>query len=107
MFDFAGIPVGFVLLILFVLFTIWKSIVIVPNKSVMIVERLGKYLVAYEAGLHFVILVFYRVAYVLSLKSLTLLVPKQSGLPKDLLILSLDVVLFIMYVNPVKVVTDV
>jgi len=74
--------------------------VVVPQQSVYVVERLGKFNKVLAAGFHLLIPIFDRVAYVHSLKEMAIDVPNQSAITKDNVTLNLDGVLYIKIDDP-------
>ena len=75
--------VAIVILVLFIIIVFLKTARVVPQKTVFIVERLGKYKATLEAGFHILIPFVDRVAYKHSLKEIVMDVPPQSCITKD------------------------
>jgi regulator of protease activity HflC (stomatin/prohibitin superfamily) len=75
---------------------------VVPQRTVYIVERLGKYHASLEAGLHFLIPFIDRVAYRHSLKEMAIDVPPQDCITKDNIQVEVDGVLYFQIIDPVK-----
>jgi regulator of protease activity HflC (stomatin/prohibitin superfamily) len=73
--------------------------VIVPQKIAWIVERLGKFHKVLEPGLHFLIPLADRVAYVHSLKEEAVMIPNQQAITKDNVTISIDGVLYLRVVD--------
>lgn len=91
--------IGLILLLFIVLV---KTARIVPQKSVFIVERLGKYRATLEAGFHILMPFVDRVAYRHSLKEMAMDVHPQSCITKDNIQVEVDGVLYFQIVDPVK-----
>jgi len=89
--------------IVFVVFIIvLRSARIVPQKTVFILERLGKYHATLEAGFHILIPFVDRVAYKHSMKEMVIDVPPQQCITKDNIAVEVDGILYIQIVDPVK-----
>jgi len=71
----------------------------VPQQYAWVVERLGKAKVL-QAGLHFLIPVVDRIAYVHSLKEQTIAVPNQTAVTSDNVTINIDGVLYVKIVDP-------
>lgn len=85
-----------------ILFIIFKIAVIVPEKKVYIVERLGKYKKKFEAGLHFMIPIFDRIAYKHTLKEEAIDVAPQHCITADNVQVQVDGILYLRIVDPVS-----
>ncbi len=95
--DSFGEVVGVVLLIalaVFVLIAIFRNIVIVPQATQFVVERLGKYRKTWEAGLHLKIPIIERIAKRASLKEQVLDTPPQPVITKDNVTIQIDSVVY-------------
>ncbi len=79
-----------------------KGIIIVPNQTAVIIERLGKYRTTLLAGFHVIIPVIDRKAYVRSLKEEVLDVPAQTCITSDNVSVSIDGVIYMQVVDPQK-----
>lgn len=88
------------IIVLFILLK--KTIIIVPQKSAYIVQRLGKYRCTFEAGLHLIIPFIDKLAYKLSLKEMAIDVPPQQCITKDNIMVDVDGVLYMQVIEPVK-----
>jgi regulator of protease activity HflC (stomatin/prohibitin superfamily) len=89
-------------LLLLVVIILSKSARVVPQKTVFIIERLGKYHATFEAGFHFVVPFVDRIAYKHSLKEMVIDVPAQSCITKDNIQVEVDGILYMQVVDPVK-----
>ena len=90
------------LLALFVLITLFKSAVVVPQKSIFIVERLGKYHATLDAGFHLLIPFFDRIMYKHTMKEMVIDVPPQTCITKDNIQVEVDGILYMQIMDPVK-----
>ncbi|MCC6398541.1 MAG: paraslipin, partial [Bacteroidetes bacterium] len=75
---------------------------VVPQKTVFIVERLGKYSRTLEAGFHILVPFIDRIAYKHSLKEFAMDVPSQACITKDNIQVEVDGILYYQIVDPVK-----
>jgi regulator of protease activity HflC (stomatin/prohibitin superfamily) len=89
-------------LVLFAFIVIMRSARVVPQKTVFIVERLGKYHATLEAGFHILIPFIDRVAYKHTLKEMVIDVPPQSCITKDNIAVEVDGILYMQIMDPVK-----
>jgi len=89
-------------LVLFLFIVLLRTLRIVPQKTVFIVERLGKYHATLEAGLHFLIPFMDRIAYRHSLKEMAIDVPPQDCITKDNIQVEVDGVLYFQIIDPTK-----
>ena len=92
----------FALVALFVLIAVAKTATVVPQKTAFIVERLGKYRCTLEAGFHLMFPFIDRIAYKHSLKEQAIDVPPQECITKDNIMVSVDGILYMQVMDPVK-----
>ncbi len=89
-------------LIFFVFLLIMRTARIVPQKTLFIVERLGKYHATLEAGFHILLPFVDKVAYKHSMKEMVIDVPPQACITKDNIAVEVDGILYIQIMDPVK-----
>jgi len=78
----------------------FQTIRIVPQRVAFIVERLGKFSGALEAGFHILVPFIDKVAYKHSLKEQALDVPPQTCITQDNISVEVDGILYIQVVDP-------
>ena len=98
----SGGLIFFAIVALVVLVAILKTAVVVPQKTAYIVERLGKYRTTLEAGFHILLPFFDRIAYRHTLKEMAIDVPPQECITKDNIAVSVDGILYLQVMDPVK-----
>ncbi|CDR95604.1 stomatin-like protein, putative [Babesia bigemina] len=74
--------------------------VIVPQQTVYVVERFGKFSRTIGAGVHILLPLIDRISYVHSLKEDAIVLPNQTAITKDNVILQIDGVLYVKCVDP-------
>ncbi|MGN6533809.1 MAG: SPFH domain-containing protein [Ginsengibacter sp.] len=91
-----------VFIILFLLVAFLSTFKVVPQRSVYIIERLGKFNRALEAGFHILIPFIDKVAYKQNLKEQALDVASQICITKDNIAVEVDGVLYLQVIDPQK-----
>ena len=90
------------ILIFMAIVVLSKCIVVVPQRSAYIVQRLGRYSNTLEAGFHLLMPFVDRIAYRHTLKEQVIDVPPQSCITRDNIAVDVDGVLYLQVVDPVK-----
>ncbi|MCD6174960.1 MAG: paraslipin [Planctomycetes bacterium] len=91
-----------IVIIAFVLITLFKTARVVPQKQAYIVERLGKYSKTLEAGFHILTPFLDKVAYRHTLKEQAVDVPPQQCITKDNIAVEVDGILYMQVIDPKK-----
>ena len=97
------------LLILLVIIVVlaFLSIKVVKQSEVYIIERLGKFHKAADAGLTIIIPFIDRISSVVLLKEQTMDIPPQGVITKDNVTIDIDIVVFYQITDPVKAVYEI
>ena len=100
---------GFILIILliFILIVAFKTIKIVRQSEVYIIERLGRFHKVAGAGLTIIIPFIDKVRSVVSLKQQTMDVPPQGVITSDNVTITVDTVVFYKITDPAKAVYEI
>ena len=88
--------------ILFVFFILYHLILIVPMRERCVIERLGKYRVTLEPGLHILIPFVDRVAYRHETREQCLNIPHQSCISRDNIQVDVDALIYLKVMDPYK-----
>ena len=99
-------PFLIALLVIIVVIAI-KSIKVVRQSEVYIIERLGKFHKIADAGLTIIIPFFDHVRSVVSLKQQTMDVPPQGVITRDNVTITIDTVVFYQITDPAKAVYEI
>lgn len=91
-----------VVLILFLLVAFLSTFKVVPQRSVYIVERLGKYSRTLDAGFHILIPFIDKIAYRQNLKEQAIDVASQICITKDNIAVEVDGILYLQVIDPQK-----
>lgn len=90
------------IVVFFVIVTLFKCVRVVPQRSAYIVERLGKYHKTLEAGFHLLMPIIDRVSYRHTLKEQAIDVPPQMCITRDNISVEVDGILYLMVIDPAK-----
>ena len=91
-----------IFIIVFLLIALLSTFKVVPQRSVYIIERLGKFSRSLEAGFHILIPFIDKVAYKQNLKEQALDVASQICITKDNIAVEVDGVLYLQVIDPQK-----
>jgi regulator of protease activity HflC (stomatin/prohibitin superfamily) len=90
------------LLLLFAVITLFRSIRIIPQARAGVVERFGKYRATLDAGLNVLVPFVDRVRYTLDLREQVVSFPPQPVITEDNLVVSIDTVIYFQVTDPVS-----
>ncbi len=89
-------------LIAVALVAFFKTIQIVPQRTAVIVERLGKYRATLDAGFHILLPFVDHIAYKQTLKEEAVDVPPQTCITQDNISVEVDGILYLQVIDPMK-----
>ena len=87
-------------MVLVLIIIIAKTVIVVPQQSAYVVERLGRFAGVLHAGLHFLVPLFDVVRYRHSLKEAAFDIPAQVCITRDNVQVGVDGILYIKVMNP-------
>ena len=93
---------GFTVACLVALGLILKTFIVVPERSKVIKERLGKFEKVLDAGFHFLIPFIDRAAYQQEVREQVIGVPSQSCIPRDNIQVDLDGFVYLKVTDAAK-----
>ena len=85
---------------LLVIFALRRTLIVVPQQSAFVVERLGKYSTTLNAGFHILVPFFDVVRYKHSLKETAIDIPEQICITRDNVQVGVDGVLYLKVLDP-------
>jgi regulator of protease activity HflC (stomatin/prohibitin superfamily) len=91
----------------FAIVVLFKTVKIVPQKQVMIVERLGKFHKSAEAGLNIIVPFMDSIRAVLDVREQITPIEPQSVISRDNVTMEVDAVIYYVVVDPVKATYEV
>ena len=95
------------LILIFILIVAFKTIKVVRQSEVYIIERLGRFHKVADAGLTFIVPVIDKVRSVVSLKQQTMDIPPQGVITSDNVTITIDTVVFYKITDPAKAVYEI
>ncbi len=90
-----------VLLVLFIVVLLAKTVRIIPQARAGIVERFGKYKESLPAGLNIVVPFVDKVRYLIDLREQVVSFPPQPVITEDNLVVSIDTVIYFQVTDPI------
>lgn len=99
--------VGALALAFFALLVVFRTVKIVPQKQVMIVERLGRFHKSAEAGLNIIVPFLDSVRAVLDIREQITPIEPQSVISRDNVTMEVDAVIYFVIVDPVRATYEV
>ncbi len=96
-----ALAILFILLAVFAVAALAKTVRIVPQARAGIVERFGKYKATLPAGLNVVVPFVDRVRYMIDLREQVVSFPPQPVITEDNLVVSIDTVIYFQVTDPV------
>ena len=102
-----GTVIFFIILLVLVLIIAFKTIKIVKQSEVYIIERLGKFHKVADAGLTIIVPFLDHVRSIVSLKQQTMDIPPQGVITHDNVTITIDTVVFYKITDPAKAVYEI
>ena len=103
----SGTVIFFIILLILVLIIAFKTIKIVKQSEVYIIERLGKFHKVADAGLTIIVPFLDHVRSIVSLKQQTMDIPPQGVITHDNVTITIDTVVFYKITDPAKAVYEI
>jgi regulator of protease activity HflC (stomatin/prohibitin superfamily) len=105
-----GIGAGLIvllLLVVFVLVVLFRTVRIVPQQTALIIERLGRYSRTLEGGIHFLIPFVDKVRANVDLREQVVSFPPQPVITSDNLVVNIDTVIYYSVINSKSAVYEI
>src|SRR3984885_1657960 len=96
-----------IVVLVFALLIVLKTIKIVPQKQIMIIERLGRYHKTAEAGLNIIIPFFDSVRATIDIREQISPIEPQPVISRDNVTMAVDAVIYFVIVDPVRATYEV
>lgn len=90
----------FTFLTIAILFVLWHTVIVVPMRESIVVERLGKFRAVLEPGFHFLVPFFDRVAYRHEMREQVLDIPSQTCITNDNMQVAVDGLVYMKVNDP-------
>ncbi len=103
----SGSTIFFIILLILVLIIGFKTIKVVKQSEVYIIERLGKFHKVADAGLTIIVPFIDHVRSIVSLKQQTMDIPPQGVITHDNVTITIDTVVFYKITDPAKAVYEI
>ena len=103
----SGGTIFFLILLVLILIIAWKTIKVVKQSEVYIIERLGKFHKVADAGLTIIVPFIDHVRSIVSLKQQTMDIPPQGVITHDNVTITIDTVVFYKVTDPAKAVYEI
>jgi len=94
-------------IVLAIVATVVKSVVVIPQASAAVVERLGRYRGTFTPGLNFLVPFIDRIRDRIDLREQVVSFPPQSVITKDNLTVDIDTVVYFQVTNPKDAVYEI
>ena len=92
----------FTFLTIGILFILWHTVVIIPMRESLVIERLGKFRKVLEPGFHFLIPFFDNIAYRHEIREQIFDIPAQTCITKDNMQVQIDGLVYLKVIDPKK-----
>jgi regulator of protease activity HflC (stomatin/prohibitin superfamily) len=94
-----AVVVVLVVVMLAIVVTVYKAVVVIPQASAAVVERLGRYRSTFTPGLNFLVPFIDRIRDRIDLREQVVSFPPQSVITKDNLTVDIDTVVYFRVVS--------
>jgi len=102
-----ALVVVLVVILLAIVVTVYKAVVVIPQASAAVVERLGRYRSTFNPGLNFLVPFIDRIRDRIDLREQVVSFPPQSVITKDNLTVDIDTVVYFRVTNPKDAVYEI
>jgi regulator of protease activity HflC (stomatin/prohibitin superfamily) len=92
----------FTILVVIVIFLLWKTFIVVPMRQAVVVERLGKFRDVLKPGFYLIIPLFDRVAYRHEIREQVIDIPGQNCITRDNIQVEVDGLVYLQVLDPHK-----
>lgn len=92
----------FTCLAIVVLFVLWNTIVVVPMRESIVIERLGKFRAVLDPGFHFLVPFFDNISYRHETREQVLDIPSQTCITNDNMQVEVDGLVYLKVIDPKK-----